>query len=182
MARHGLGAASQGPIVNTKGWHMRRTACLTLVLCQLLACNGRTVDQAAEQSMLAERFFRGVYGCNPSVVSTLAADSVLISYPIFTELFDTPAIRGRSKVEAFASGFCSRWQDAQITIHEAIADADRVVLVWGFRAREVASGAPHSWGGISLFRFDDAGRIVAEIGEESEPGPIERVSASPDST
>jgi hypothetical protein len=33
----------------------------------------------------------------------------------------------------------------------------------------------HSWGGITLYRFDEEGKIVAEIGEESAPGPLERV-------
>jgi hypothetical protein len=28
---------------------------------------------------------------------------------------------------------------------------------------------------VTLFRFDQAGKIVAEVGEESEPGPMGRL-------
>lgn len=158
---------------------MRKSRLLTLALCLLPACNGTVGSSVADQKILAERFFRGVYGCEPSIVAELGAEDIIISYPIFQELFDAPAIRGRDRVEQFATGFCSRWKDAEVTIHEAVAEGDHVVLVWDFRARNVQSGQVSSWGGISLFRFDSAGRIVAEIGEESEPGPFERVARSP---
>ncbi|MHC4090927.1 MAG: nuclear transport factor 2 family protein [Planctomycetota bacterium] len=154
---------------------MLRGGWVALILCQLVACDGGTAGAALDRKALAEQFFRGVYGCEPSVVPDLGADSILISYPIFEDLFNTPAIRGRENVEEFARGFCSRWKNAQITIREAIAEGDRVVLIWSFRARNVASGQESSWGGISLFRFDDAGKIIAEIGEESDPGPLERL-------
>jgi hypothetical protein len=59
-----------------------------------------------------------------------------------------------------------------------------VVLLWSFRARNVDSGPQggpptneeHVWGGITLIRFDGSGKIVAEIGEESAPGPLERLA------
>jgi hypothetical protein len=154
-----------------KGWW------IAPLLCQLIACNSTTVHSTAERKALAERFFRGVYGCDPSVVQELGGDDIVISYPIFQNLFDTPAIRGREAVEQFATGFCNRWKDAQITIHEAVAERDNVVLVWSFQARNVESGQQAAWGGITLFRFDGTGKIVAEIGEESEPGPVERLAA-----
>ena len=125
---------------------------------------------------------KGIYGCNPSVVDSLAEDDVFISYPIFEKLFKTSAIRGRIAVKKFAEGFCSRRTDFHITIHESIAEKDKVILIWSFRARNIGSVNPdvepsnkeHSWGGITLFRFNEAGKIIAEIGEESTPGPIER--------
>jgi ketosteroid isomerase-like protein len=138
---------------------------------------------ASERKAIAERFFRGVYACDPTVVDDLAGDDIVVSYPIFEKLFDTSAIRGRKAVKDFATGFCERWEDARITIHEAVVEGDRVVLVWSFQARNVGSAQPnvaptneeHSWGGITLYRFDEGGKIVAEIGEESAPGPLERV-------
>lgn len=156
------------------GLLMHRHVWVAVLLCGLSACTDRDVDSVADRKAAAERFFRGVYGCGPEVVPELAADSVAISYPIFQELFNTLAIRGNGNVEAFATGFCTRWKEAEVTVHEAIAEGDRVVLVWSYRARNVADGALHSWGGISLFQFDHAGRIIAEIGEESAPGPFER--------
>lgn len=157
---------------------MLRSSLVSLVLCSLAGCGNPAVDAAADRKALAERFFRGVYGCEPTVVPELGAESVVVSYPIFQELFNTAAIRGNEDVEQFATGFCSRWKEAEVTVHEAVAEGDQVVLVWSFQARNVASGEMSSWGGISLYRFDEAGRIVAEIGEESAPGPMERVSST----
>jgi hypothetical protein len=147
------------------------------------ACGGVGDNVASERKAIAERFFRGVYACDPSVVDDLASDSIVVSYPIFEKLFNTSAIRGRQVVKEFATGFCERWEDARITIHEAVEEEDRVVLVWSFRARNVGSAQSdvtpsnqeHSWGGITLYRFDVEGKIVAEIGLESAPGPMERV-------
>ncbi len=151
----------------------------------LNACGDTNGGMKAERKALAERFFRGIYGCEPSVVDDLAADSVVVSYPIFKQLYNIDAFRGREAVKDFATGFCSRWTNAQFTFHDAIAEGDNVVLLWSFSARFVGSGTSQpgqpplnqeqSWGGITLYRFDSAGKIVAEIGEESTPGPIERL-------
>jgi hypothetical protein len=154
------------------------------MLLLLNACSSTGVDMEAERKALAERFFRGVYGGNPSVVEDLAGDEIVSSYPIFEKLFNTPAIRGRKAVKDFAIGFSQRWTNTKFIIHEAVAEKDRVVLVWGFQARNVGTGPQgkpptnqeQSWGGITLFCFDEANKIVAEIGEESAPGPIERLA------
>ena len=133
---------------------------------------------------LAERFLRGVYGGDPTVVDDLASEDIVSSYPIFERLFNAPAIRGKESVKAFAVGFSKRWIDPQIVVHEAIAEGDRVVLLWSFQARNASTGQDgdpptdqlHNWGGLTLFRFNKAGQIVAEIGEESSPGPFERLA------
>jgi len=138
---------------------------------------------ATERVVLADRFLRGVYAGDPSVVDELAGDDIFMTYPIFERLFGSPVIRGLHNVRKFADGFCSRWTDAGIVIHESVEEGDRVVLIWSFRARQIGSALPdrpadnqfHSWGGITLFRFDKDGKIVAEIGEESEPGPYGRL-------
>jgi hypothetical protein len=49
-----------------------------------------------ERKTQAERFSRGIYGGDPSVVDDLAAKDLVASYPIFESLFGTPAIRGRA--------------------------------------------------------------------------------------
>lgn len=151
----------------------------------LNGCCNTGVDVKSDRKALVERFFRGVYGGDPTVVDELASDDIVISYPIFQKLFNKPAIRGREAVKQFAVGFGSRWKDTQVTIHEAVEEGDRVVLLWSFTGRNVATANDsmqptnefHSWGGITLYRFNEAGKIVAEIGEESEPGPHERVAA-----
>jgi len=166
---------------------MKRLCIVTTLIHLLAIAEGASAGDASERAAAAERFFRGVYACGPDAVAELAADDVVISYPIFQELFDKPAIEGRQAVIDFAAGFCKRWADAQITIHEAVTQGDRVVLVWSFQGRSVAQadGKPadnqvRSWGGITLFRFNGEGKIVAEIGEESAPGPVERLTPARD--
>jgi len=152
----------------------------TLVLL-LIGCT--RPDGTQERKAAAQQYFRGVYGCDSSVVDRLCADDIAVSYPVFQKLFNTPVLRGRDAVRHFASGFCSRWTDATVTFHDVIADSNNVVLVWSFQGRNVGSsrsdvppsGQLERWGGITLIRFNEAGRIEAEVGEESEPGPFERM-------
>ncbi len=193
MFGHGLRQSGPQLIGRVLGRHSRhRREGIVVRMCSLVAVVVFTLSAFQAQAgnaepdpkELAERFFRGVYACDPSVVDDLASEDVIVSYPILQRLFGVPSIRGREAVRAFATGFCERWADAQVTIHEAIAEGDRVVLVWSFRARNVGTAdkdrqptnEEHSWGGISLYYFDEAGRIRAEIGEESEPGPFERAT------
>ena len=139
-----------------------------------------------DQVDLAQQWLRGVYGSDPSVVDKLAAKDVISSYPVFQKLFGKPLKSGRDAVKDFASGFCQRWKETEVTFHETIVQDDQVVLIWSFKGRNVGSPREdveptneiHSWGGITLIRFNDEGKIVAEIGEESEPGPIGRLSTS----
>ena len=150
----------------------------------LSSCRTPGDDIASTRVRLAEQFFRGVYGGDSTVVDELASTDVVVSYPIFQKLFGTPTVRGHDAVRNFAVRFGKKWADPEIRIDETVSDTDRVVLVWSFRARDTGgsqdaaspSGQVHEWGGISLFRFDKAGKIVAEIGEESEPGPFGRLA------
>lgn len=155
---------------------------LIIILIFLLnSCNRSGNEQ--RYKTLAERYIRGIYGCDSTVVDELAADNITMSYPIFRKIFSKPAIKGRNAVKHFVSHFCSRWKEGKITFHEAVAESSKVVLVWSFKARNVGSlqpnvpptGKEESWGGITLIRFNKAGKIEAEIGEESKPGPIERI-------
>ncbi len=122
------------------------------------ACS--SINREEELKAQAERYFRGIYGCDPSVVDELAADSIVVTYPVFQEIFGSPAIRGRDSVKSFVRHFCSIWKDPQFTFHETIAEGNHVVIVWSFKARNIGSiqGRPptnqeHSWGGITLITF-----------------------------
>lgn len=154
------------------------------ILLLLHACGGTGGSREAERKALVERFFRGLWGCDPAVIDELAAADIVVSYPIFQNLYQTPAIRGREAAKELSTNFCKTWAEAEFTIHEAVAEDDRVVLLWSFRARNVGPTQPgqpptyreHGWGGMTFFRFDESNKIVAEIGEESEPGPFGRLA------
>lgn len=153
-------------------------------LLPLFSCNNTDRDLNAVHKEIGERYFRGVYGCDPSVVDDLTADDVFISYPVFKQLFNKSAIRGRKAVKDFVNGFCSRWKDSQITIHETVAEGNTTIFLWSFKALYVGPAQPngpannteHSWGGITLIRFNDQGKIIEETGEESTPGPYSRIN------
>lgn len=131
---------------------------------------------SARRRDAAERYFRGVYGGDPSVVDDLADDDIVVSYPIFETVFGAPVIRGRDAARRFAIRFAQRWTEPDMTIHESLVDGDVVVLIWSFRAKR--DGSSHAWGGMTCVRFGASGRIVEDVGEESKPGPIARLQAT----
>jgi predicted ester cyclase len=153
---------------------MSKCLWILFVLFYIYGCNSNYDKEYKEHKILAEKFFRGVYSCNPSVVDSLAAENVFISYPIFERLYGTTAIQGREDVKNFVNNFCRHWTEAKFTIHKKIAEGSQVVLVWSFSARNTGSinGNPPSnkivsWSGISVFSFNEQGKIVSEVGEES---------------
>jgi len=133
--------------------------------------------------MLAEQLFHSVYSGNLEKIDSLVSDDMVASYPIFEQLFGTKAIRGREAYKKYATHFNQGWTDEQITINEAVSEDKNVVLVWSFSAlrtetapdSSVVAGKKYSWGGITLFHFNEQGKINLETGEESSPGPIERL-------
>ncbi len=138
---------------------------------------------------LAVQFFRDVYGGESSKTDSMISDDIVVSYPIFEQIYGKKAIRGRKAFQNFTKHFAETWKDARITIHDTIAEGNQVVVLWSFSGRKVnagpqldsTSGQQQNWGGITLYRFNESGKITAEIGEESFPGPFERW-ASGDST
>ena len=165
---------------------MRKSLVLPFVvgLAANAACSEPRVPAPPDLRASAEGFFSGVFGCEPDAIDRFAANEVAVSYPIFSTIFGNPVVRGREAVKQFSAGFCSRWADPELTVHESLQDGDRVVLVWGFSAIPTntdslsARPARESWGGISFFRFDESGLVIEEIGEESTPGPVARMYTS----
>jgi ketosteroid isomerase-like protein len=139
----------------------------------------------AKRKKLAAEFLRGIYTGDSSVVDQIAAPDIVVSYPIFGEIFKTPVIRGREAVRDFSIGFGKRWVDADVKMQHVVADGDAVVLVWEFQARSAISGnsgdgesIKKAWGGVTLYRFNEFDQIMLELGEESTPGPAARVPAA----
>ena len=142
-------------------------------------------DADAKRKRLAVDFLRGIYAGDPSVVDNIAAPDIVVSYPIFGEIFKKPAIRGREAVRDFAIGFGERWVDANVTVRRVMAHGNEVVVVWDFQARSASPGnsgeaesTKTAWGGITIYRFNGSDQIMLELGEESTPGPSARVPAA----
>lgn len=158
---------------------------IVLLLLLLSSCKSTITNNESKYKVNAERFIRGEYGCDPSVIDELTADSIKISYPIFEKLFGTPVIRGKDSAKQFITHFCDKWKETKLTIHNTVAEGNNVVFLWSFSARNVASGSPgeqpdslvYNWGGITLIQFNNEGKIIAEIGEESTPGPLARITS-----
>jgi predicted SnoaL-like aldol condensation-catalyzing enzyme len=154
-------------------------ALLVSVSLFLFACNEKMPSGASENKKSAEAFLNAIYGCKPEKIDSLADDRIVVSYPIFQELFNKPAISGKKAVKNFATGFCKKWSDPEVTVHRQIEEEDTVVLVWSYKASGIDSetGAKNfsSWGGITYYRFNKDGKIIEEVGEESSPGPIGRL-------
>ncbi len=150
----------------------------------LVGCAGTGREPGSARKAEAERFLRALYGGDTTVVNALAADTIVVSYPIFQEVLGTPAVRGIDAVRAFSIRFSHKWEQQQVTVHQAIAEGDRVVLVWSVRAHlaqsdasaQAPAEADQAWGGITVYQFDADGRIAVEFGEESTPGPYARLS------
>lgn len=162
---------------------MRANRVALLGMFAVAACSQSGPVPQADLPATAEAFFDAVYGCAPERITELASPDVSMSYPIFSTLYGTPVIRGREAVAEFSGNFCRRWSDGVLSINETIVEENRAVLVWSFSATDRmasdSSVARQSWGGISVFRFDDDGRVVEEFGEESTPGPAARRSTPP---
>ena len=163
---------------------MRRAAITAAAVACMLSCARSDRRTGEDLRGPAERYLSAVYGCRSELVDSLVSDSVVVSYPGFEAMLGTSALRGREAVRRFAERFCGRWTNRELTVHEAVQDGRRVVLVWQFRAVPTfvdsvagsGSAAPQGWGGITFFRFDEEGEVVEEIGEESTPGPMARIS------
>ena len=161
---------------------MRRLFLIVPALSLRFGCATNTSVVDAKREDAAIEFLRGIYSGDSSVVDRLAAPDIVVSYPIFEEVFGEPTIAGREAVRDFAEGFGERWVDSEVVVHDVVIRGDTAVVIWGVRARSAASidtdrstFAERAWGGITLYRFDQEDRIVFEIGEESTPGPAARI-------
>ena len=162
---------------------MRKTVLLTFLVLLVPVSLTFAGDLRSERVATAEEYLRGIYGGDPSVVDRLTSEDIVVSYPIIQSVEGAPTLHGRDAVWALAERFSKKWSDPRLKIHETVFEGNRLVLLWSFRARsrdktspgQPSSDSEYSWGGITLIRFDDQGKVSAEIGEESSPGPMARV-------
>ncbi len=151
---------------------------LILLMPSLLVSAQHDPGQLTKQ---AEALFRSVYeDLDTMVIDQIASEKIVSSYPVFIQIFDKKALHGKKEYKEFAMRFNGRWKNSKVTIDETISEGNRVVLIWTFSAQrveenEAGSIEEQSWGGITIFRFDDTGKVIEEIGEESSPGPYGRI-------
>ena len=162
-----------------------RRATSPILLLAAVACAGNGAAPNPDLPATAEAFLDAVYGCAQEHIGELANPDVSISYPVFSSIYGTSVLRGVQAVTELSGSFCRRWTDGVLSVDETIVQGDRAVLVWSFsatnRQAEDPAAARESWGGISVFRFDDDGRVLEEFGEESTPGPTARRAHPPQS-
>jgi hypothetical protein len=135
---------------------------------------------------LAKTFFQAVYSGHLEKADSLMADSMVSSYPIFQQLLQKPTIQGRKAYISFQKGFNERWKDTRVSIHETISEDNKVCLMWSFSGTwanvdttinvPFELGKEYTWGGLSLVSFNESGKVIREVGEESNPGPFIRLS------
>ncbi len=127
----------------------------------------------------AKEYLRAVYQNQPDQISEYIAEDMVMTYPIFQELFGKPGFRGSNEVENFARGFNERWEEGDLVIHEALQNDSKIALVWSFSAIWSAdtSRQRQHWGGITLLHFNESGQIIAEAGLENALGPHELLQA-----
>jgi hypothetical protein len=145
---------------------MYRAACALAAPLLLIGCAiGEPELPATDLGRVAENFFTGVFGCEPALLEDAAAENVVVSYPIFETVRGTPAIRGRKAVQEFSAGFCSRWSEPEITVHEVLRDGSRVVLVLGLQR----SPAEPRLGGVGFIVSTELGRhLILPLGRSGE--------------
>lgn len=162
------------PGKSLKEFHLLKSRIVLLLLLSALA----PLQGMAQYKEKALDLFQAVYGTGNADITSLVTEDVVISYPVFETIFKKKVLRGREAYLAFANRFKTRWKNRKMQLHEAIEEDGRVVLVWSFSATSNNPEAPsdqlQNWGGITYYRFDAHGRVRAEIGEESAPGPFGR--------
>ncbi|MFQ4139370.1 ester cyclase [Nodosilinea sp. PGN35] len=128
---------------------------------------------AAAHKALARQFCTATWGQgNLAAVDRFTSPDFIIDYPIL------PAPLDRDGFKAWLSDVHTAFPDLQLTITDAIAEADKVALCWTVEGTNTgpigllnlaATGKSVHYTGILIYRIVN-GRIVEERGEEDALG------------
>jgi steroid delta-isomerase-like uncharacterized protein len=128
---------------------------------------------AAAHKALARQFCTATWGRGDlAAVDQFTSPDFIIDYPIL------PAPLDREGFKTWLSDVHTAFPDLQLTITDAIAEADKVVLCWTAEGTNTgplgllnlaATGRPVHYTGILIYRIVN-GRIVEERGEEDALG------------
>ena len=134
-------------------------------------------------TQVVDRWFTEYWGeLNPDIVDELAADDILLKYPLGGES------RGREAVKTRIIGFKEMFPNGGFElIDELIAEDDRVVALWEGTGTHTgpawelpigvlpeASGKTMEYTGITVYHVRD-GKIVEEYGEGDYLGVMQQL-------
>lgn len=128
---------------------------------------------AATHKALARQFCTATWGQgNLAAVDQFTSPDFIVDYPIL------PAPLDRDGFKAWLSDVHTAFPDLQLTITDAIAEADKVVLCWTVEGTNTGplgllnlapAGKAVNYTGILIYRIANS-RIVEERGEEDALG------------
>jgi steroid delta-isomerase-like uncharacterized protein len=119
-----------------------------------------------ENKAIARRFLQAWSAGGQSVVDELAAPDLVVSYSHFDE-----PLHGAEAFKSMLSQTFASFPDMQITPDELVAEGDKVVVHWTYRATHRkgmvfgmrATGRRVRVSGITVYRIA-AGRVLEETG------------------
>jgi steroid delta-isomerase-like uncharacterized protein len=115
-----------------------------------------------QNKAMVRRFVDAVVARNLSLVGDSVAENFVLHLP------GSPDLHGREGAKQWAQMLVSAFPDQQVTIVDLVAEGDKVVKQWTFRATHrgplmgiPASGKEVTFPALSLYRF--AGGQIAEL-------------------
>ncbi len=129
----------------------------------------------------ARRFFEEVLGQgNWQVADDIISPDIVMHHPSSPE-----PIRGRQAFQGMLSAFRAGFPDMQMTVQDAVAEDDKVVVVWQMQGTHTAdlfgippTGKAAKVRGMSLCRFEN-GKMVEDTVSEDTMGLMQQLGLAP---
>ncbi len=146
--------------------------------------NAQNNKSNEEQAM---QYFKSVYVEDSGQLEKLISDNIVVTYPVFQEIFNKVGFSGKEEVIQFANHFKQKWYERSVKFRDVITEENKVVLIWTCTGKQVAENPTNTddaqkqtWGGITVIYFNDSGKINAEFGLENDTGPFELLQQTRD--
>lgn len=133
---------------------------------------------------IALRFFQQTWAKgNLAAVDQMASENFQVRYPILPKPLDA------EEFKAWVMDTHTGFPDLQITVTDAIAEADKAVVAWRAQATHTGelkllnlppTGRSISFSGIVIYHIV-AGKVVEERGEEDALGLLKHLGLIPES-
>lgn len=133
-----------------------------------------------ENKKIAERFMQVWGNGSLDIIDELAAPSLVVLYPIFPRVIQSPAA-----FKQLMTMFRAAFPDAALKIEEVIGEGDKVVIRWNFSGTHSGNlmkipptGKKVAWTGITIYTIIN-GKVTAEKGEEDFLGFLRQIGIVP---